>query len=230
MKRTLGLACALGLTLSPQLSAATIPIDDARIRIELNATDEDVGIQLFLDADGWRRIKVFDPNGRKIVDLTAQGSVGTLGITELFFESEEPSLDDLPLDEFLALFPKGKYRIFGETAEGDKLFGKAKLTHALPEAPELVTPAEAAAVDPANTVIAWNPVADPPGSEIVLYEVIVERDDEVLIFDVKLPATIHSVTVPAEFMEPGTAYKVEVLAIESGGNQTITEREFSTQG
>jgi hypothetical protein len=31
------------------------------------------------------------------------------------------------------------------------------------------------------------------------------------------------VTVPAELLEPGTEYGFEVLAIEEGGNQTITE-------
>jgi hypothetical protein len=36
------------------------------------------------------------------------------------------------------------------------------------------------------------------------------------------------VTVPPEFLKPGTAYKVEVLAIAENGNQTITESEFST--
>ncbi len=35
-------------------------------------------------------------------------------------------------------------------------------------------------------------------------------------------------TVPPEFMDPGTEYKYEVLAIEASGNQTITEREFET--
>jgi hypothetical protein len=33
------------------------------------------------------------------------------------------------------------------------------------------------------------------------------------------------VTVPPEFLEVGTVYKFEVLAIEAGGNQTITEGE-----
>jgi hypothetical protein len=33
----------------------------------------------------------------------------------------------------------------------------------------------------------------------------------------------QSVTVRPEFLEPGAEYKFEVLAIEAGGNQTITE-------
>jgi hypothetical protein len=32
--------------------------------------------------------------------------------------------------------------------------------------------------------------------------------------------------VPSEFLEPNTKYKFEVLAIDAGGNQTLTERSF----
>jgi hypothetical protein len=36
--------------------------------------------------------------------------------------------------------------------------------------------------------------------------------------------------VPPQFLEPGKEYKFEVLAIEAGGNQTITEGgPFRTQ-
>ena len=34
--------------------------------------------------------------------------------------------------------------------------------------------------------------------------------------------------VPAEFLQRGTEYKAEVLAIEAGGNQTLTEIAFLT--
>jgi hypothetical protein len=35
--------------------------------------------------------------------------------------------------------------------------------------------------------------------------------------------------VPEEFLEDGTEYKFEVLAIEASGNQTITEGAFETE-
>lgn len=79
------------------------------------------------------------------------------------------------------------------------------------------------------TVIAWNPVANPPGSTIVGYEVIVEGGTPERTFDVKVPAATTSVTVPAEFLAPRTDYNFEVLAIEAGGNQTITEGSFTTE-
>ncbi|MGH3476901.1 MAG: fibronectin type III domain-containing protein [Nocardioidaceae bacterium] len=77
-------------------------------------------------------------------------------------------------------------------------------------------------------MISWQPGAQPAGVEIVSYQVIVERENPLRVFSVDLPATTTSVTIPAEFLEPGTQYKVEVLAIEASGNQTITEVEFTT--
>jgi hypothetical protein len=46
------------------------------------------------------------------------------------------------------------------------------------------------------------------------------------VFSTDLPASAHSVTVPAEFLEAGTDYKLEVQAIEVSGNQTLTEITF----
>ena len=72
-------------------------------------------------------------------------------------------------------------------------------------------------------VIQWNPVPNPTGSKIVGYQVIVGD------FAVTLPATKTRVTVPPEYLEPGTEYDFEILAIESSGNQTIRQSSFETQ-
>ncbi len=210
--------------------ARTIQLDEAEIRIELNATDLDAGIQIFLDGEGWDRMIGTDPDGNTILDISAIGSIGIQGITELFFESAEPSLDEQPLEELFELFPEGIYRFEGTTTEGDVLKGKARLTHALPDGPELVLPEEDDdAVDPDNTVIEWELVDDPEGSMIVGYQIIVEREIGGLrVFSADVGPETTSVTVPPEFMASGTEYKFEVLAIEASGNQTISEREFET--
>jgi hypothetical protein len=211
---------------------AKIPFADARIRIEVNATDGDSGLQVNLDAeDGWRWVHIFDPNGRLIFNVAGGGSVRKTGLTELFFESAEPGFDELPLDEFLKRFPEGEYRIVGRTIDGDKLSSKAILTHAIPDGPVLLGPANGSVQDPANTVISWEPVADPPGSQIVRYEVIVTQEDPAppRVLDATLPATKHSMTVPSAFLLPGgIQYQFEVLAIEAGGNQTLSEGTFVT--
>jgi hypothetical protein len=185
-------------------------------------------MQVLLDGEGWQSVRLIDPRGRRVFEVLTRGSVRRTGVTELFFESEEPSLDELPLEEFLARFPEGEYRFRGVTVDGELLAGVATLTHAIPDGPVLISPAEGAVEDPAHTVVAWEPVADPPGSSIVEYEVIVERADLLRVFSVHVPATVTSVTVPPEFLEPGKPYKFEVLAIEAGGNQTLSESFFET--
>jgi hypothetical protein len=225
---TLFIAAVVVFTVPELWAARNLPFSETTIIIELNATDQDAGIQIFLDAEGWNEVKVFDPNGNQLCNFKTSGSVGVLGITELFFESEEPSLEELPLEEFLALFPEGEYTFRGTTIDGAPLVGSATLTHVIPDAPVLISPS-GNDVDPSNTVVAWAPVADPPGSEIIGYQVIVERErPSLLVFSVDLSAAATSVTVPPEFMEPKTEYKFEVLAIEAGGNKTISEAVFKT--
>jgi hypothetical protein len=200
---------------------------EAKIIIEFNATDSDLGIQAFLGGPPWEVVEIVSPDGRKVFHVD-RGTLKELGMNELSFESEEPSLDDLPLEQFLALFPEGEYRFLGTTVEGDDLVGTATLTHDIPDAPVVVSPEEGT-VDSDNTVIKWNPVASPPGIEIAGYEVIVEREDPFRVLSADVPPTTTRFTVPADFLEPGTEYKFEVLAIEASGNQTITLGFFETK-
>lgn len=218
------------LVASPKLGA--IPLSDARILIEINATAGDAGIQMFLDGEGWSQCAVRDPSGNTVADFQGLASVGAQGITELFFESAEPSFDEQPLEELLDLFPAGKYKFDCVTTEGQTLKRSATLTHKLPAGP-VVAPEEGAEVNPAlPVVIEWDGVtAAFPGGELGViagYEIIVERLTDGLQFSIRLPATNRSVTVPPEFIKPRTEYKFEVLAIETSGNQTITESGFKT--
>ena len=122
--------------------AWAIQLADTAIRIEINDTDGDAGIQMFVDGEGWDILRAYDPNGRPVLNIRGMGSVGQQGLTELFFESAEPSFEEQSLEELLELFPEGWYRFVGLTTEGKMLRGKARLTHALPAAPLLVSPAE----------------------------------------------------------------------------------------
>jgi len=225
----LGTATAVGLIALAAAPAQAVLLDDTAIFIEINDTDGDAGIQIFLDGEGWDTMQVFDPTGRMVLGIAADGNVGIQGVTELFLESAEPSFDEQPLDEFLELFPPGRYVFRGATTEGERLVGNSRLTHAIPEAPEITSPAEEGSLDPANAVIEWERVPNPPGSRIVLYEVIVERDEGSLrVFTADMGPGKTSVTVPSEFLQSGRAYKVEVIAVERSGNRTITEVEFET--
>lgn len=208
----------------------------ARIILEVNATAQDGGIQIFVDGTEWNRLEVFDPAGQKIFDVFGSFSVGVTGVTELFFESAEPSFQQLPLSELLLRFPQGKYRFEGVTVDGARLAGVATLSHSIPAGPRVVAPVEGATLASNQpVVIDWDPVLQPlsgTNSPVVIggYQVIVERvkPKPLIAFNVTLPASVTRVTVPAEFLQAGAEYKFEVLAIEQSGNQTITESSFKT--
>ncbi len=209
----------------------------AKIIIEFNASADDVGVQVLLDGDPWRKVAAFAPDGRKILEIVGRRSLGQQGLTELFFESSEPSLAELPLEEFLARFEEGEYAFEGVTIEGEEIEGKATFSHVIPAGPKIVSPDvsgdEPPAVDPGALVIAWEPVTEAlSGSgdvEIVGYQVIVEQEEPRSAFSIDLPASATSVAVPAGFLvQRDTLHKFEVLAIDASGNQTITEGEFVT--
>jgi hypothetical protein len=200
----------------------------ARIFIEYNSTDNDLGFHVFLDAEQWKTVKIVNPNGTTIFEVTGKGAYGKRGLSELFTEGAEPSLDEVPLDQLLDEFPEGKYKFIGVTVDGLPLVSTATLSHAVPAGPA-VHPTE---VNGDTVVISWDPVTGPPPDfpqkkiTIVGYQIIVAET-----FQVTLPATSTQVTLPKEFVQslkPGR-HGFEVLAIEASGNQTITQGSFETQ-
>lgn len=220
MSRAMLIAISLLLSTSA-LKAATL--DEFRIFIEFNDTDQDVGVHVFLDGEDWRVLKIFDPRGQEIYHVQATSNLGEIGLSELFFEGEEPSLEELPLDEFFAMFPEGKYQIIGRTVDGAKIKISARFSHDIPDAPVVTSPAEGATVDPDHVVISWQPVTTPAGIVIVGYEIIVGS------LSVKVPATTTSLTVPPGILESGREYGFEVLSIAANHNQTITGGSFVTE-
>jgi hypothetical protein len=228
-----GIAGLVGITAatsngSPGARAAAKPIrlDNATMIIEVNSTDRDTGLQVFLDGEPWSEMAVFAPDGRKILDVDATGRLNRFGLTELFSESHEPEFSELPLRKFKKRFPAGRYRFRGTTVEGRRLVGSARFSHDIPAGPEITSPAAAASVPEANVVASWNRGRQPVGVDIVAYRVIVEREKPLRVFNADLPASVNSVTIPSEFLEPGIKYKLEVQAIEKSGNQTISEITF----
>jgi hypothetical protein len=221
-----------------KVPSKSVPLTASTLIIEYNASAEDIGVQFFLDlSEGWREMEIFDPSGQELFGAETEGRLTRQGGgTELFLESVEPPIADLPIEKFFRRFPEGIYRFRGIDNAGNTISGQAEFTHDIPAGPEMLMPqppagAECAVNVPARgAVIAWNPVTrsifgDP--LEIVRYEVIVENDD--LNFDVKFPAEAGTMlSVSPELLQPGTSYIGEVLAVEEGGNQTITEFCFTT--
>ena len=222
---------SIGLALgTPRVAAAKpkpppTPFESVRIIIEFNSTGQDAGIQLFLDAEAWKTVSVLDPKGHKIFEVSPKGKLRALGGSELSVESDEPDIADVPLADLFAQFPEGTYTFVGTSPDGEKLKSTATFSHVIPDGPTIVSPAT---LDPAHAVIAWNPVTTPAGVDVVGYEIVIEHDD-FHFFDVKVPSTKTSVTVPPELLQSTTQYGFEVLAIDARGNQTITESSFTTQ-
>jgi hypothetical protein len=206
--------------------AKPIRLDEATMIIEINSTDGDAGLQVFLDAEPWSEMAVFSPNGRKVLDVDATGRLNRFGLTELFSESHEPDFSELPLRKFKQRFPAGRYRFRGKTVEGRRLVGSARFSHKTPAGPEITAPVAGATVPEANVVARWNRGRQPAGVNVVGYRAIVERENPLRVFNADLPASVTSVTIPAEFLQPGVEYLLEVQAIEKSGNQTISELSF----
>jgi hypothetical protein len=236
------------LTAAAPGGGVEIPFEVAKIFLELNHTDGDLGIHALVDGEAWKSLVIEDPNGREILAVSARGRLARHGLTELFFESNEPSFDELPPEEFLRRFPAGKYEFEGVTVDGRELESTAKLTHVLPAPPNNITisgnmaaPNCDAAVLPMVSdpvVIQWDPVTQShpdigksdPAIKIVGYQVVVEREEpSLLVFSVDLPPDTTSVQVPPEFIALGTEFKLEVLVREASGNQTTVETCFKTE-
>ena len=216
-------------------------LKEAKLNIEHNATDHDTGFQGAVDSEGWQQLELIGPNG-PVLQFEGKGELGELGLTELFFETVEPENADTPIAELLADLPAGTYTFRGRgMIEGERtgeVTGTALLTHNIPAGPALLTPTGGATVPADELQIRWGAVTQTLGGgpvNIVAYQLIVEKDvapHRHMIgkwgLSMYLPATVTSMTLPRGFLEPGTAYKWEVLAIEESGNQTLSSSDFRT--
>ena len=239
----LSTSTALFLWSEARAGDAVVPLKEAKLNIEHNATDNDTGFQGAIDSEGWEKLTVTGPGGEVLLSFNGRGKLGSLGLTELFFETVEPENKDVPIDEMLAKLPEGKYKIEGPVMEngekGGRTVGTAWLTHDIPAGPALLSPAGKATVPAGDLAVRWEPVTKTiKGTDvkIIAYQLIIEKDEEPhehMIgkrgLSMYLPASVTEITVPKGFLEPATPYKWEVLAIEESGNQTLSSSEFKTQ-
>jgi hypothetical protein len=154
-------AVALAGSMALAENNKAISLKQAKLIIEHNATDKDTGFQGFVDSEGWQRIEVTGSEG-VVLRFESRGKLGSLGLTELFFETVEPENKEVPIKETLAKLPAGKYSIKGQTMESGDSKGETKgtawLTHTIPEGPALLSPTEGAKVSVDDLVVSWSPV------------------------------------------------------------------------
>ncbi len=224
-----------------------VPFAEAVVLAELNDTDGDLGFHASIDGDAWRLLEIEDPDGRVILRIRGRSRVRRQGLTQLFFESAEPTFDELTPEEFFARFPEGEYEVSGRATDGGELESDAIFTHLLPAPaggitvsgvsvnPDLVDCDDAPPMVSEPVVIAWNPITRSHAEigrtkelvDIVKYQLVVEREEPtLLIYSVDLPPTLTELEVPIGFTALGEAFKFEILAREASGNQTAVESCF----
>ena len=221
------------------------PFDVAELFFELNDTDGDLGIHALVDGDAWKYLEIEDPRDRKMLNIIVRGRLRRQGLTELFFESAEPSFDELSPKRFFRRFREGEYDIEGITIEGEERESEVWLSHVLPAPPKPSVNEVAAAKDcdaappvvSAPVTIAWDPVTmshDEIGKsgvsiDVVNYEVVVEIDETPWKTSTILPPDATSFVVPQEILALGLEegeIKFEVLVREASYNQTAVESCF----
>lgn len=265
MKRLMRMLPLLPMAMAALLLAAAAPaiwadeeteFEEAEIFFELNHTDGDLGIHALIDGDAWKMLVIKGPNERQLLNVRVKSRLRRQGLTELFFESAEPTFDELPPERFFNRFPEGDYEIEGITLDGEELESEAELTHLMPAPPVPTVNGEPMAEvcdedDPdydatevtGPVTIEWaevttsHPDLGSPRSstDIVIhnYEVVVEVEVEVgggeeleVVFSVILPPGETSMTIPEEFLALGEEFKYEVLVREESFNQTAVESCF----
>lgn len=215
-RKILFTAFATSLAIMAQPAVAQ-EFGEVLVRIEVNATDGDVGFHALLDADAWRWLRLDDANGDKVFNAKPFAGARTQGMTEIFFESSEPVCEADPeepdarvqtLAEFIALFPEGEYIAHARTLENDKLRDTTDFTYNIPAAPDIEL-TEDMTLSIEDAVLMWEPgddlgehchdqsliddeiIPDHAGVEVVRWEVVVEpADDEGLEFVKKFTAQV----------------------------------------
>ena len=114
-----------------------VPFEEGRLFFELNDTDGDLGIHGKVDGDEWKSLEIEDPNERRMAEVKVSGKLRRQGLTEIFFESAEPTFDELDPEDFFKRFPEGWYEIEGKTLDGEERENETYVSHIIPAAPEV---------------------------------------------------------------------------------------------
>ena len=215
---------------------------EAEIFLELNDTDGDLGIHASIDGGPWTLLEIEGPHERPLLEIVSRGRLRSQGLTQLSFESAEPSFDELAPHDFLRRFPEGRYEIEARAQSGGTFQAAAMLSHVLAAPPQILVSGVPAAEDcEANVplvstpvVIDWDPVtASHPEIgkfgpiQISRYQLFVEREGVKLSLD--LPPTVTEFRVPSAVIVLGQQFKFEVIARTTTGNNTAVESCFQVQ-
>lgn len=241
-----GAASALFVTslagTSPALAQdeGEIPFAEAQVLVQLNDTDGDLGFHARIDGDAWKRVIIESPSERTLLDIRLRGTLRRQGLTELAFESAEPTFDVLPPEVFFRRFPEGPYEIEGEGLDGTEFESTSYLSHLIPAAPGNLRVSGVPAPEDCDgdipvvsepIVIAWDPVESSHADlgragdvEIDSYEVAVEGES--VDYTINVEADVTEVVLAAGAVPSGEEVKYQVLVREAEGNESSSESCF----
>lgn len=230
-----------------------LEFDEASIYFELNDTDGDLGIHGFLDGDAWKRIIIEDPNEQELMNVWIRNKLRRQGLTEFFFESDEPTFDELSPRAFFRRFPEGTYEIEGLTLDGEELEAEIEVSHVMAGPPATVTingkqaapncDSDDLPVVSRPVTVDWSPVTMSHPTigtpnvpvNVLLYQFVGEIDREgqepdELSFVVNLPSNVTKFTLPGEFIRLSDGeVKYEIIIKLDNGNQTGVESCFEVE-
>ena len=194
------------------------------VRIEQNATDEDVEVVFEATSGdiGLATLRVAAPDGRTVIDFKAPDS--KLGIRHLVLESPEPTNDGRLQKDF----PAGEYTFTGSTVSGEKLTAKATLSHKLPGTAFLVRPQPPLErnVPVKGLQLKWTAPKDLASCVVVLEH----EETGVKLLQATLSGAATTLAVPDGLLAPGTKYKLEIATVARDGNRSFVETSFKTAG
>jgi hypothetical protein len=208
---------------APALAQADETFEHIAVRLEQNATDEDVEVVFEATGGdiGLATLRVAAPDGRTVIDFKAPDT--KLGIRRLVLESPEPVNDGRLQKDF----PPGAYTFTGSTVKGEKLSGKVTLSHQLPGPASLVRPRPKEKNVPLKGLqLQWTA----PKNLAACIVAIEDEETSVKLLQATLPGTATTLAVPDGLLASGREYKVEVGTVAREGNRSTVESNFTTAG
>ena len=236
-----------------------LEFEEADLFFELNNTDGDLGLQGFVEGDAWKSLTIDGPGESdadeiELMKIWLRGGLRRQGLSEFFFESDEPGFDELTPAAFFRRFPQGVYDIEGITLENEEMESEVFLSHVLAgpppgnikingqnapancDAPTLPVVTEPVTLD-WNPVTLSHPTIGRPGVPVTVhhYEVVgeIEREgvalDE-LVFSVILPRSRTKFEFPVDFTSlAAEEMKWELIIVLNNGNKTAVESCFEIE-
>ena len=214
------LAAALTMAALVGVAHADEKFELVKVFLERNVSDKDAEVKF--DAIGGKggltSLKVVAPDGRTVIDFKTPDS--KLGMRHLSLESPEPQNDG----RVQADFPAGAYTFSGTGAAGERLAGKATLSHNFPEPATIVRPKPDAKNVPLKGLqVSWK---SPKGLDASVF--VIEHETSGRTLKVNLAGDATSFPVPDGFLLPDTEYKIAVGTVAKDGNSSFVEAGFTT--